>query len=105
MESSSSADEEDKFLEEALEGSEELNAEESAESEGSCSSLLHQSISALRSEITIYSYPFREGCRKKNAAKVWSFTKLPSAPPPGLVFFAGKNLPQFFFIGKCICNS
>ena len=58
MESSSSADEEDKFLEEALEGFEALDAEERAESEGSCSSLLHQSISALRSEIAIYSYPF-----------------------------------------------
>ena len=35
----------------------------------------------------------REGCRKKNAAKVWSFTKPPSDPPPPRVwsFLREKN--------------
>ena len=40
----------------------------------------------------------REGCRKKNAGKVWSFTNPPSDPPPGLVFFPKKNWPPFFLL-------
>ena len=39
----------------------------------------------------------REGFRKKNWEKVWSFAKPPLAPPPGYgLFFGTKIAPHFF---------
>ena len=42
----------------------------------------------------------REGCRKKNAAKVWSFTKPPSDPPPRFGLFLRKKIDPHFFCWK-----
>ena len=41
----------------------------------------------------------REGLKKKNWEKVWSFAKPPpDPPPPSLAFFQKKNLPPFFLL-------
>ena len=45
-----------------------------------------------------YSFALREGCRKKNAAKLWSFTK------PGGGVSEGNKKPDPFF-GKSIFSS
>ena len=55
-------------------------------------------------------FSLEEGFKKKGekygllpkGGKVWSFTKLPSDPPPGLVFFAGKKLTPIFFVENFI---
>ena len=45
----------------------------------------------------------REGSRKKNPEKVWSFAKPPS-DPPRFGLFSVKKIDPHFFVGKCIYN-
>ena len=44
--------------------------------------------------------------QKKNAGKVWSFTKPPSDPPtpPGFSLFSKKKLTPIFFVENFIYN-
>ena len=81
----------------------------------SCSYLRenYYAISPLNLDLDAFKFHFhfsktvklREGSRKKNPEKVWSFAKPPSDPPPSppsLVFFRWKNLTPIFFVEKCI---
>ena len=42
------------------------------------------------------TFPAKGRVQKKNAAKVWSFTKPPSDPPPAWSFLRKKIDPHFF---------
>ena len=49
----------------------------------------------------ILNYILHKGrVQKKNAAKVWSFTKPPSDPPPRVWFFFPKKIEPHFFCWK-----
>jgi len=48
--------------------------------------------------------PNKGRVQKKNAGKVWSFTKPPSDPPPGFGLFSKKKLTPIFFVENFIYN-